>query len=416
MRQRYPFRVDFIVRQHGGDKTKNFMEPTMSNIHVCLVSVQTIPNILSIHHFKPDEILFISTEMMRQKDKVGAIIRTLDRLGLDYKNRHETIEVMADNLLDCSKKIEAWTDGKEDADFSVNLTGGTKIMSIAAYEHFMDFGCRMIYIPIPKNEFITPYPIKKIGKSEPLRLRLGIAEYLTAYGLEIINENKLQHSINAANERKDISKWMAENYANLKTILTCLGDRLRNHRNEDSYNLTFKYDTQDSKGLELLNKMEFHCEGEFASKTLNKSEMQYLTGGWLEEFCFNSLNELKGKGIDDALININIRKTKTVENEFDVMFTKDNTLHVVECKSLDQGHDKKTDILYKISALQKDLGLRVTSFLLSTSTFLLDKKGDINQHIASRAKELNTEVIHPSDLPNFSKIISEKLHIGEPSK
>lgn len=41
----------------------------MLNIHVCLISDQTIPNILSIAHFKPDEVLFVSTEEMEKKKK-----------------------------------------------------------------------------------------------------------------------------------------------------------------------------------------------------------------------------------------------------------------------------------------------------------------------------------------------------------
>ena len=39
----------------------------MSHIHVCLVSDQTIPNILGIHHFSPDELLFITTEGIEGK-------------------------------------------------------------------------------------------------------------------------------------------------------------------------------------------------------------------------------------------------------------------------------------------------------------------------------------------------------------
>jgi len=39
----------------------------MKPIHVCLVSEQTIPNILGIMHFEPEHILFITTEEMKRK-------------------------------------------------------------------------------------------------------------------------------------------------------------------------------------------------------------------------------------------------------------------------------------------------------------------------------------------------------------
>ncbi len=70
--------------------------------------------------------------------------------------------------LDCHRKIDRWIEGRENSEFVVNLTGGTKIMSIAAYEYFKDFSSKMIYVPIPKNEFITPFPKKSPGKTTEL--------------------------------------------------------------------------------------------------------------------------------------------------------------------------------------------------------------------------------------------------------
>jgi hypothetical protein len=42
----------------------------MKTILVSLVSDQTIPNILAIHHIKPDELLFITTKDMEKKQKI----------------------------------------------------------------------------------------------------------------------------------------------------------------------------------------------------------------------------------------------------------------------------------------------------------------------------------------------------------
>jgi hypothetical protein len=41
----------------------------MKTILISLVSDQTIPNILAIHYFNPDELLFISTMEMEKKRK-----------------------------------------------------------------------------------------------------------------------------------------------------------------------------------------------------------------------------------------------------------------------------------------------------------------------------------------------------------
>lgn len=94
----------------------------MNHIHVCLVSDQTIPNILGIFHFNPHELLFITTENMEKKEKVSSILKTLNRLGRKYDERFSKINIQEDSILDCHRKIEKWIEGKEDAEFIINLT------------------------------------------------------------------------------------------------------------------------------------------------------------------------------------------------------------------------------------------------------------------------------------------------------
>jgi hypothetical protein len=54
----------------------------MKKILVSLVSEQTIPNVLGVHYYKPDELLFITTEDMENKNKVSSILKTLNKLGI----------------------------------------------------------------------------------------------------------------------------------------------------------------------------------------------------------------------------------------------------------------------------------------------------------------------------------------------
>ena len=91
----------------------------MKTILISLVSDHTIPNILAVHHFKPEELLFISTKKMEKKNKIAAILMTLDRLSLKYQNI--SIIVREDSILDCHKKIGNWIEGKEDAEFVVEV-------------------------------------------------------------------------------------------------------------------------------------------------------------------------------------------------------------------------------------------------------------------------------------------------------
>ncbi|MEW6108110.1 MAG: DUF1887 family CARF protein [Nitrospirota bacterium] len=384
----------------------------MSHIHVCLVSDQPIPNVLSIYHFKPDELLFITTEEMERKRKVDSILDALNTTGMDYLKKAEKVIVKEDSILDCHKKLEEWIKGREDSEFVLNLTCGTKIMSIAAYEYFKDYSSRMIYIPLPKNEFIIPFPKKTPGKVVPLNLRLDVRGYLTAYGLRILNAGKLASNQAAAQQRRNLSEWIVRSYDKIKPLLERLSEKLRKHRDDRrEFEFITGCEPKLKKEEELLQKLGFSYARGVYGRTLNQSEVVYITGGWLEEFCFNELLKFKGKGIDDLVLGIIPQNALGRNNEFDIMFTKDNALYTVECKSLDQKDDTKTEALYKIAALQKDFGLRVESFFVSTSPYIL-KDGKLKTAVRARAEQFKTTVIPPGEVLNFGKKVAERLGLN----
>ena len=89
--------------------------------------------------------------------------------------------------------------------------------------------------------------------------------------------------------------------------------------------------------------------------------------------------------IDDIALGIELQNQKGNKNEFDVIFTKDNALYYVECKSLKQNEDKKVEVLYKIGALQREFGLRVKSFLVSTSPHIM-KNREIKLAVKARVE------------------------------
>lgn len=381
----------------------------MKKILVSLVSDHTIPNILAVQHFKPDELVFISTSAMEEKRKTRHLLTTLEGMGMDFKGRFHTVSIMEDSILDCHRKLEGWMADREDGEYVVNLTCGTKIMSIAAYEYFKDYGARMIYIPFPKNEFITPLP-KRHTQTEPLSTRLKVADYLAAYGLSVKNAHKLDGMREEARMRAELSTWIVCNYDKVKNLLVWFARELHGRRDDRQFYLKGAFSGATSEESGLMRRMDFHMEGGVVSKTLPRSEIQFLTGGWLEEYCFNEVFRFLGKGVDDLVMGIKVKNEQGTDNEFDVMFTCGNALYTVECKSLDQHDDPKAVALYKIGALNKDFGLKVKSFFVSTSPHIM-REGRIKPSIEARAAQFNTIVITPDKVSSFADILAEKLRI-----
>ena len=383
----------------------------MKTILVSLISEQTIPNILAIHHFRPDELLFISTDAMEKKQKTRHILDTLEGLALDYRGQSKTVSVKEDSILDCHRKLDEWIPGREESEFIVNITCGTKIMSIAAYEFFKEYDARVIYTPFPRNEFITPFP-KRLTKAEALGVRLTVRDYLSAYGLSVRNGPKLAEMREQAERRKELSEWIVLNYPKLKNLLVWLGGNLRDPREKKRKQFDLKGNfpgaSEEEKGL--LQQLGFLCNGDSLEKSITRSEILYLTGGWLEEYCFNEVDGFGESGADDVVIGVQISNENGADNEFDVMFTRENALYTVECKSLDQHTDKETDALYKIGALNKDFGLKFKSFFVSTSPYIT-KGGKIKPSVQARADQFNTTVVTPDNVQHFGLIVAEELRI-----
>lgn len=343
----------------------------------------------------------------RKKNKSKHIVETLKLLNIDLPT--DLIEVNQDSISDCRVKLENWIKSKEDNFFTVNLTGGTKIMSLAVFEFFREYSSTMIYIPFPKNEFSIVFPKKSDTSPKPINIRLSVKQYLQAYGLNVFNESKLEDKKKKAIERRELSEWITKNYNNLLSLLERFSEKLRNHRNDKSYEWHTEYKPVNDFEKELFSKLGFFAENGDYKKTLTKDDIEYITGGWLEEYCFNELNDFVGKGIDDIVINI-MAGTEQRMNEYDVVFTKDNALYTIECKSLSQAHDTKAEILYKIGALQNDFGLKTGSFLVSTSPHLL-QDGQLKPSIKARAEQFKTNVIKPDEVIKLKEIISEKLKL-----
>ena len=380
----------------------------MKHIHIALVSDQTIPNILAIHSLRPDRIVFVSTARMQEKKTTDAIISALRVNGIDYAGRHRVELVNQDSFDDCERKIKAIAAGLDGERVTVNLTCGTKVMSMAAFSVFRNTGARLIYTPIPRNEYIVIDENPATEPVHPLPLRLDVRSYITAYGVRISNMQEAEVLKERARRGREFSGWIVRNYTEVENLLCAFCAELNRFdaRNQANFNFSMNYQPRTKAESELLGRLGLR--GGRIEKRLNRLETGFLTGDWLSDYCYDELRKL---GVDDCVTGVELIDKNGNPNEFDVMFTKDNALYIVECKTLKQKGDKGADILYKLSALHDSFGLRVRSFLVSTSREqILDRrKNTIKDHVQRRARQCGAEVIHPDDILEFGAWIRSKV-------
>ena len=439
----------------------------MKKLLICIVSAQSVPNIFSIDYFMPDSILFLYTKefkknisytlysaelLLKSKNSSIVFVEKQNNGECFYKvgdNVH-TLKISEESVYSDVENLKSWLlkNGNDYDEIIYNITGGTKLMSISLYDVAKSNNKNIpiiIYMPIGKNTLITNIA-QKNEEVKAINTRLSVNQFCAAYGVEIINERRLNEKISHAVEYKNVSKWLINNYfihyefnnnqlfvSPAYRLLSCLFQKLKPYRDrKDKFkqkNFILEFPSKEFKLYEkeaALAKKLFAFEHfnnrshikELPDKTqievvLDKKDVDFFTGGWLEEFCFNEINELKNETddlIDDILINpdIKYKDQNAANNEIDVMFTSRNRIYMVECKSLQQQQDKANEIIYKINAIQGKVGrLSANSFLVSTAIEnILEKpkknnkdfqyaEFNIKESAKDRAKELNTTIIHP---------------------
>jgi len=363
----------------------------MSNVLVSLVSDQTIPNVLFIREIENKlekdigKYLFISTEAMENKGKTDF---TIQGSHID-KSKTEIIEVVEDSIKDIDSKLKEFAKKLSDEDnIIVNLTGGTKIMSIAIYNFFKERKSTIYYLPISKNIYKQIFPSAKHREYE-LNFRILLKDYLISYGIEIKSKD-INKTLKGKEYTEDLFRKFLNNEIDMEVI-----DELRKERNEREIPL-------NEKAKSFLDKINFDTKKE---GILTKKEINYLTGGWFEEYAYNLAR--KHIQLDDDKIGLSVQiSNANTQNEFDIMFVYENVLYVIECKTAlrDNGRNLLNDTLYKLSALKKSFGLSVKSYLFTLDKNLRDKNGNIKSDYQKRADLLDIELVDRVVLSDNNKL------------
>ena len=382
----------------------------MKTILVSLISEQTIPNILIGAHYKPDIFWFISTPKMEDKRMTECIENTLRLKGLlTQPDPIKKVIVDQDSLTDCISKIESLVeDITGEVQYIINITGGNKVMALAAYEIFREIGQKVVidYMPIGKNEFVQVFPRRKPLKVSMIRERLNLDEYLSSYGFKIQNKDKLQTIKSSAIACKDASNWILNNYEHLKGLLGFIYKNLKDGRGKKRYHFQSTFDRNPARiERDLLNRHGFELQDGLISKDMTKEEMVYLTGGWFEEYVFNEVFDLVLDNIlDDAMTGLTIENLGGVSNELDIAFVRDNIFYHIECKTLGEGDkDIVREEVYKKGAISTLLGKGEKRAFICTT---LNK---ISEAIITRGQDYGIEILSLDKVRDLRNRLKERF-------
>ncbi len=299
----------------------------MKSAIISIVSEQTIPNVLFIKEKQQlvEFFLFITTPGMESNAKTDAIIRAC-HLPVSKTSR---IVVDETKPAEMSQLIKEWIDFKFSTfHLFVNLTGGTKLMTLAIHSLLKEYNASFWYLPIGLNT-ISEVRDDFTETLTAIKHQLSLHEYLKANGLQYSVKVGMVYTPESCSII--FNEWRKHHFV-LEHFPLQLADKLT--------------------GLAL--------------------EPQNAPGEWFEEFMYYHIKERYQLTKDKISISVMIYTefdSPFNDNEFDLMWVKNNELFVSECKVL-LGKTPSVSILnplYKLSALSNNFGLKTNSSLLTLS-------------------------------------------------
>ena len=356
---------------------------------VLLVSEQTLPNIQFLKWIdsqkKSEEykILFISTEKMEKKQKSGIILETaklfaFNAISYDIRlveeNNFQTIPIII-NDYDYSGYEHIF----------VNVTGSTKLVSIAAFQIFSQMNNTEIYYVPFQGNLQRIYPDTAYYTPSFITLK----ECMSANNYEYISNTECLKDFSFNKIFYDMC--LRKNSGGLRAITNMSNAR----KNDDGTfdinalrsNKTKKYSYDDVQ--KAINIVKF-CG--FDPSHLKGKEIMFITGGWFEEYSYQIIKD--SFSLDEDSISLNVKsKIKDVKNEFDVVFMDEKqVLHIVECKAL-VGNSNYVpviqDALFKLQAEKSKFGLK-------TKCHIFTKAEVQNENLNERAKLYDIEIVDGS--------------------
>jgi hypothetical protein len=272
--------------------------------HLFLVHEDMIPNITPAIDpaFSPKEVfLLCSPDSIVQTQRLELILK---QSGINVSrwpvNDAWDIEHIRERVLE-------FVANHDHIDIALNVTGGTKPMSLAAYEIFKDIGKPVYYVQTDRDYVVWLNP--RDQESFDLADRIKLPAYFTAYGMRlsgIVKKDAIPKSTLILTETlvQNIASF-AEPLLSLNSLISQMGERLVSHAltktqiaSKELHNILDLLVKHDLINIDNHNRLCFSSQ----------ESRHFINGGWLEEHIYGVLFRLQQAlpAIQDLARNVNI--------------------------------------------------------------------------------------------------------------
>ena len=326
-----------------------------------------------------DGLLFISNE--EEANCIQLLTRQLEVDELSVKSiivkRHEN------NMLYeyICRTIKSQLD--DETQYYLNLAGGNRYMTLSVQHVFEEFNTLFFYTQTRENQIVKTIFDNSIYDDDdevfPIKHRMTLKEYFGLYGLEsdvdeprkMVKETPFsQHLFTLFSQNLlgqgdyQVMETLRNKYRNWKFLIISEVENPHKEHMTPIPNLS-----------KFLNYIGFVPE---RNGSLQSYEIEYLTGGWFEEYVYALIKDVLQP--DDIAMGVHISNGIIKHNnELDVCFIKANKLFVIECKTGVTSESLFNEIVYKVCALKEVL-------LGTSNSYIFSLKKDLKGNWKKTAK------------------------------
>lgn len=396
-----------------------------------LVGGRPIPNVLTIIHQQSELIVAICSKESEQSDW-PTLEKTIRRLV----PRCEIVKKVTDGFYLESIKDACKSELYRSADWIFNITSGTTIMSLGAYEiakeYKQDASISCWYLDTAKSRAIA-LTGKQPGTKETEKIfSISVDQYITAYDYTLrLGQNHAHAKYFKQADWIDFARYLGKNPDQIKLLKDVVTEvtKQREKSKKDNRSLpSFYLITQvpdktyslfeKAQNIELVSALQ-HIDGSTIRFTLSEQQYAFLNGTWLELYVWSEAEKLREQDFftdcqwNQVLLSSNKKEISAPDLQYkdmDVSMIYNAQLVIAECKTGNKASDSKN--LDSLAILADLLGGDFVTKLFVTDLSRSDKlKNDTNpsfDSVLAHTSQRNIRFVEREELPNIGNILREE--------
>lgn len=324
-------------------------------------------------------------------------IEFIDFADADVATLHQEAAAVAEKL-----------DGRA---VTVNLTGGTKLMTLALVDTLVahletgtsESAPHLVYTDT-RNQRLDW--LKPVPRSEPLGDVLQLDDVLFVQGYRRDGGSggpETAHWLIEAERRASLTRMMGDKAAEMAAAFGLLNKLADDAlvKDEDRFvaqqSLRYRPRPEMRRILELAMRLQLVIwDGGLEVTFTNEDSARYFRGLWVEEYVGLKITGLPKK---DWAPNLRVRHVASdAVNEIDAMLVHRNRVLVVECKSRSSSKADVSDWIYKLSQLATQVGGSMATPLLVSARALTEPQ-------MQRARQYRIEVRAAADVGRLGEFL-----------